>query len=477
MEYNLLEESWIPVLYRNGKYARIGILKAFEDAQEIRQIASSNPLDRAAILRFLFALILWRYRGDSSLDGRSQEKFDSTGFLDWMVDKKQCFYLFGAGPRFYQVRPKNSEKLSASNYLAEEVPTGNNSWHFRHSIDKILGLCPACCALGLLRLPLFATEGGKGNSPVTGKSPGLNAQPPVYAFPSKLSLLETLKSMLSRGSDPDLGVPAWEKLSQSPPGSGKVPLLFGLTWLPRKVWLNDPEPNQARCTACGRKENLVTKCVFDGYGSLKCDDRIWNDPNALRDGEAVVKPRNPLDSPVLASWQWAKWASCAISNSSAASGAWLVSFATKQNKYIEATEFNIRIEELGDNFDIEKSASALLNWAKSGSSFEDLISPKRRKNRLGRNNLSAERCLASIRPHIEHRVSMLFAKILEGDEKAMRQTTGESDELIKSMTNSIAVGATIAAEDKRRKFTAECSKTRFGVESKKSPVLKPRSEK
>ena len=53
MNYNLLDEKWIPVLYRDGRWERVGIRKALEDAGRIRQIAASNPMDRVAILRLL----------------------------------------------------------------------------------------------------------------------------------------------------------------------------------------------------------------------------------------------------------------------------------------------------------------------------------------------------------------------------------------------------------------------------------------
>ncbi|MDP8239698.1 MAG: type I-E CRISPR-associated protein Cse1/CasA [Candidatus Hatepunaea meridiana] len=46
MCYNLLEENWIPVLYHNGDWKRVGIRRALEDAGNIRQIAASNPMDR-----------------------------------------------------------------------------------------------------------------------------------------------------------------------------------------------------------------------------------------------------------------------------------------------------------------------------------------------------------------------------------------------------------------------------------------------
>jgi hypothetical protein len=50
MNYNLLDEKWIPVLYRDGRYERVGIRKALEDAGRIRQIAASNRMERVAEL-------------------------------------------------------------------------------------------------------------------------------------------------------------------------------------------------------------------------------------------------------------------------------------------------------------------------------------------------------------------------------------------------------------------------------------------
>lgn len=44
MNYNLLDEEWIPVLYHNGQWKRLGIRKVLEDAGRIRQIAASNPI-------------------------------------------------------------------------------------------------------------------------------------------------------------------------------------------------------------------------------------------------------------------------------------------------------------------------------------------------------------------------------------------------------------------------------------------------
>ncbi len=50
MAFNLLQEDWIPVLLTNGQPARVGIRHALLEADRIRQIAASNPMDRVVLL-------------------------------------------------------------------------------------------------------------------------------------------------------------------------------------------------------------------------------------------------------------------------------------------------------------------------------------------------------------------------------------------------------------------------------------------
>ena len=94
----------------------------------------------------------------------------------------------------------------------------------------------------------------------------------------------------------NLGTPAWEKPDLQLSKTDKIPLLTGLTWLPRRVWLDNPEEPEANCISCGRKEPLIRQCVFAGIGSTKTkmEARIWGDPHIIRDGKDVVKPANAL---------------------------------------------------------------------------------------------------------------------------------------------------------------------------------------
>jgi len=54
--FNLVTEPWVPVLWSNGQFERIGILQALTEAGRIRQIAASNPMDNVALLRSLLAV-------------------------------------------------------------------------------------------------------------------------------------------------------------------------------------------------------------------------------------------------------------------------------------------------------------------------------------------------------------------------------------------------------------------------------------
>ena len=104
MTYNLLEEDWIPGLYHDGKWARVGIRKALEDASRIRQIAASNPMDRVAILRFLLALLYWcKGNPPAEVDVGGLRSFPADWFKK-LDDDNDHFDLFGTEGRFYQCK-------------------------------------------------------------------------------------------------------------------------------------------------------------------------------------------------------------------------------------------------------------------------------------------------------------------------------------------------------------------------------------
>jgi CRISPR type I-E-associated protein CasA/Cse1 len=287
--YNLIEEPWIPVLYHDGRTERVGIWNALENAHEIRQIAASNPMDRASILRFMLALLYW-CKGNPSedMDNSSIHAFPMEWF-EKLRENKELFNLLGEGKRFYQTADISKTEKQTVNYLIHEIPTGTNMWHFRHSNDGATGLCPACCAMGLIRLPLFTTMGG------SGYTPGINNSPPVYAIPLGRSIFDTLLYSYVPINNSNLGSPAWETPIDHPP-TGDVPFLLGLTWSPRKVWLDIPETPDY-CFLCGNHTPLIRRFLYAGFGGSADPEnakRKWIDPWIVTENDKAIKSSNPI---------------------------------------------------------------------------------------------------------------------------------------------------------------------------------------
>jgi len=461
--FNLLDRDWIPVLYLDGRWTRVGIRKALEEAGRIRQIAASNPMDRVATLRFLLALLYWcKGNPQEGKETRARESFPEEWFKK-LEENRGCFNLLGGGKRFYQDgSPGGMNAEHTTHYLIHEVPSGTNKWHFRHSTDKETGLCPACCAMGLLRLPVFATQGG------SGKSPGINAKPPNYVLREGVTLAACLRLNWQK-TDRELGTPEWENPGQPLPQNGDVPLLMGLTWLPRKVWLGDPAEPQAGCIQCGRREFLVRNCVWDGKGSLKKIGFRWNDPHVIYFTSGKGKDTSLHASDVIvtsdaAAGQWASVTAGVLRqpNSGIVS---CVGFSTDQDKYLEAIEFKVASTQLVDRTttDVEQ----IKQWQNEGSGLHrNLVRKLQRQNEREkkRKHTEIKPLIDSIRPQVEHNVSAKARDLLAGGDEAWQQAAKEYCPMMDIVAKSVSPGVTVKAVERRRLIASV------------SPDMRPKAE-
>ncbi|HOZ47510.1 MAG TPA: type I-E CRISPR-associated protein Cse1/CasA [Candidatus Hydrogenedentes bacterium] len=437
MNYNLLDEEWIPVLYRDGRWERVGIRRAFEDAGRIRQIAASNPMDRVAILRFLLALLYWS-QGDPP-DTPVGDGFPAD-YVEKLDDNRDCFNLLGDGKRFYQQH--DAQRPRAVTDLIQEIPTGNNFWHFRHSTDQQNGLCPACCAIGLLRLPLFSVSG------LPDLKAGINGTPPIYVVPWGMSLLAALRAnWLPHES---LGMPAWVCPGIETPSGEEVPLLTGLTALSRRVWLHPPEVTGA-CVACGSEAMpLIRTCQYQSAGDQKND--LWNDPHVIYPDET---PRKGLPAPDLTAARkfrmdrpWPRLFARMVETGAFGRGAdptslLIVGFATDKAKNIDVWERSI---DMPPGATVSELASSLVElWDRECFQLG---------KRMGRPKEANVAVAASVRPHIEHAISARAGELLTADDQAWQDAAAEYQPMMGLVARALSPGFTSRALQRRRAIGA-----------------------
>jgi len=371
---------------------------------------------------------------------------------------------------------KDEDSVFTSNYLIHEIPTGTDIWHFRHSTDKKNGICMACCVLGLVRLPVFSTQGG------SGKSPGINARPPIYTICIKKSLKATLKENWQPHQEP-LGYPEWEKPMQEIPPKSRMPLLMGLTWLPRRVWLGTPAKSKESCISCGTPMHLIKRCIFYGKGSLKEIGYSWDDPHVKllpgqkKEDKHPAYSINALNNQDANAKEWIPLAEIALNNPYSGSRR-SVCFSSDQNKYFEVTERTTptMVSGLSQEIGIQmvrkwqgevnlqrKKIMLVPPW------FIERKIKQIEQKQTNRKYQDYTAALASIRPHVEHRVSKKIDKLLSGDDAAWQEAADAYIPMMKVIAKSLSPGFTIAAVERRRQI-ASAKPDIWKEEDKKEPL-------
>ncbi|MFZ5450931.1 MAG: type I-E CRISPR-associated protein Cse1/CasA [Thermodesulfobacteriota bacterium] len=279
MNYNLLEEEWLPVLCKSGKFRRVGIIEALAQAHLIRQIAASNPMDRVAILRFLLALLYWCQGKVDDMNALPGGLIPE-GWISFLKNHKDLFdFDQWGGKNRFNLEPD----IEAAAKLFHDLPSGTNIAHFRHVRDFYDGLCLACCAMGLLRWSAFATASKKGKH--AQMTACIHGNRPAYSIRDGANLLETLWLNWPTSSPVNDDAPVWEEADKnSSPG-----FLKGMTWRSRRILLAPPDAQGNRifsaglCCYCGEPtKHLVKEIIFHPGWERPSKEPWWDDPYLLR---------------------------------------------------------------------------------------------------------------------------------------------------------------------------------------------------
>jgi hypothetical protein len=425
--YNLLVESWIPVLYNDGQLNRLGIKTILADAHLIRDIAASNPMDRIAVLRFLLAVLYW-CKGNPTVDDKQVSQFPADWFAK-LDEHRECFNLLGEGRRFYQA--KGARRPRPTTDLVHELPTANNPWHFKHLTDGTEGLCASCCALGLLRLPLFTTLGGAGGNVTNYLFAGINGSPPIYTMIQGSTVCETLCRNWST-TERALGSPNWES-GKSHKVEAEMTFLAGLTHLPRYVWLG--ELDEGTCVLCAARAGRIRECNIESPG--KNDEESWIDPHTLfrieKDELKPVRSIDPTKTEFVMNNQWPTFyaASAELNSRDGNDGTRrLVAFTTDKADKIDVTDLSVRAGQTA--VQVVNAKETLTEWRK-GVRLPQRAETKKRP------------VTSAFRPHVEHIVSQNPERLLQGGEEGWNDAANEYKQPLIAAARSLAPDYTAEA--------------------------------
>jgi CRISPR system Cascade subunit CasA len=168
--YNLLTESWIPILRLDGQHEQIGLRTALQEAHLIREVYADTPLETAALNRLLLALYLRVFPEQNDQEkwwdqwdkGTFSPKILGTYFDTW----QHRFDLLDANRPFYQTpSPLQSDKgtdfVNPIEKLFMEEASNNNPVFYVHTSEAQERCIPLDkAARGLVTFQAYTIGGG-----------------------------------------------------------------------------------------------------------------------------------------------------------------------------------------------------------------------------------------------------------------------------------------------------------------------------
>ena len=105
VNYNLLDEKWIPVFMNDGDFEYASVKHVLNKAAEIRCLALGSPLDQFAVHRFLLTLLYWKAGLAGGVDQLRRSLLSGkipASVIDGIIGESDSFDLFDKEKPFLQ---------------------------------------------------------------------------------------------------------------------------------------------------------------------------------------------------------------------------------------------------------------------------------------------------------------------------------------------------------------------------------------
>lgn len=305
--FNLVDEWWVPVTLgenfpdakrREEHDPRVSLREAFEHGDKILDLRC-YPHERIALFRLLICLAQRALNGpEDEDDWESCNGQLASRTVEYLERNKDCFNLFGDGPRFLQAHGKG--KPGRASVFRLILVDEDASVLFDRHIEPGAGLEKGHLAVGLVTFQSFAAPGKVGGSEPSPagrktKAGEIKSEPQsgeaglcrdgggaLHAFILGASLAETIHwNLLCRSQVVPpmtwnrMAAPVWEynqaTLEKLPESDIKTSYLGRLAPLGRAVWLGQDQESAEFANGChygvfGDQKDTKTKRTKPGTG-------------------------------------------------------------------------------------------------------------------------------------------------------------------------------------------------------------------
>ncbi len=170
MQFNLIDEKWIPVRRRDGTHDTIRPWEVTDgfDVNPIVSLEAPRPDFNGALIQFLIGLVQTTFAPRNKIEWREKLQAPPTPneLKASFMKVRHAFELAGEGPRFMQDFEVIDAEPKSIDFILIETP-GNktredNTDHFVKRSSLGSSMCPSCCAAALFTMQTNSPAGGSG---------------------------------------------------------------------------------------------------------------------------------------------------------------------------------------------------------------------------------------------------------------------------------------------------------------------------
>ncbi|HEY9160751.1 MAG TPA: type I-E CRISPR-associated protein Cse1/CasA [Desulfomonilia bacterium] len=290
MQFNLIDEQWIPVIRRDGTKTMIAPWEVTDKFANnpVVSLDAPRPDFNGALIQFLIGLVQTVAAPLNGTEWRKRliEPPTPDELKDKFATVRHAFELGGDGPRFMQDFERLDVAQGDIDGLLIDMPGESTKKHNKdHFIKRntIGGMCPSCCSTALFTMQTNAPAGGAGfRTSLRGGGPlsTIIAGDDNHSTLWQLIWLNVLEKNIFNNicGDPTLSEDStrfpWlgrTRTSEKNIGSDATPEVYNpsvMYWgMPRRIRLNLDNLVNGVCDICGNTSEKIIKEYQDkNYG-------------------------------------------------------------------------------------------------------------------------------------------------------------------------------------------------------------------